>query len=602
MGDAIEFEAVVRFGLSPDSYVLPGDRFDPREDLLVFGDLVTRAIGDALTVVDSRERRRWENHRQASREMVGYGERVLPKLLRAQAGIDDAVREFAELAGSDAAAAPVPDDLDADRLVEHLRAQVGETLAAAIPGTDHLEDELESGFRPPSSFDLDPGESAAATVWADVLETQRHYGIWFVAAGYEELFRAEQFAATEAASPEPVPDAALEAIAARVRQFDAEIADQFRQLYGALVAPDWDRLEARARRALSYPFEVREDLRRFGTTLHGARLERERSDEWHADNRVMAIGRTQAELHEVVWKLTMLLAASYRYLFVARQRPGHPEAVEEVEVARETAFDSLVDEGEPVDLDDLLDEPGAYDGTLVQTGGFVRNLRYDGDAPGSKFDLVDVWNDRRVRVFLPYRNLGYWSVRDGAYVRPNGTFAASSEHVDGDPEIELDVVSVADNAERSWLDHVAHSLAADGVFDRYPSRVNAYWSLEPPEDTGRTMTATGSSSDGGSGDGGSGDGGSTESPRQCPQPPIERLEEYLTPPDGPGFVEEEIREIARNVLDEAPLVDSDVVDKFETEDGQLRVEVDRNWGLYATGSGLTDPTVRGGITFKYYYP
>lgn len=573
---------VFRIGLSPESYVLPADRFDPGADLFAFDDLVPRAIDDAEAIVDYRERGDWEELRRTAEGMIGFGERILRKLLDAQSKLDDSVEEVGRLTDSGAAGAPAPEDLDVDELVEHLQAQLGESVAAAIPDAEQLEEQLESGFRAPASFDVDPAESAGATLWTDVLDKQRAIGIWFVVAGYEELFRVDFFAAGEDASPESRPEAALESIGRRIQQYDDEIEDRFQRLYGTLAAADLDRLEASARRSVSYPFEVRDALRRLATDLRMARVERDRSDEWHAGNDVMAIGRLEAELHEVVWKATMLLAASYRYLFVARRRPGHPDVVAEVETACDTRFGSLVAEGEAVDLDDLLDDPDAYDGTVVETAGFVEDLRYDQDAPGSKFELVDVWNDRRVRAFVPYRNLQYWSIRDGAYVCLNGTFAAESEHADGDPEIELDVVSTAENAERSWQDHVARSLEAADVFDRYPSRINAYWSLESPDGAGETLLTDGGDSGDGSGGGGSGGGdsggGSGGGAHLCPTPPIDSGDS-----------------------------DTDWFEDFEIDDGKLKYDLNDNVDLYVGADAdidwenreLEDYEVTGGVTVTW---
>lgn len=578
---------VFRVGLSAEEYVLPTERFDPGADLLAYDVLASQAKTDADAVVASREGGRWEKHREKGREMIGFGERFLRKLLHTQSKVDDSVRTVAKMndAGGDPGA--VPDDLDPNDLIEHLRAQLGDEMAAAIPDAAYFESELESGLRSPSSFDLDLADSAGATLWADLLEAQRNLGIWYVAAGYEELFRADFFAAIDAATPDPRPQAALDAIEREVEQLDGEVTARFQSLYGSIAAADWGRVESRSRQSISYPFEIHDDLVRLGTTLRRARMARDRSDEWHADNDVMEIGQIEARLHEVTWKLTMLLAASYRFLFVARQRTGHPEAEAEVEAARETRFGSLVDRGESVDLDHLLGDPDAYDGALVETGGFVEDLWYDPDAPGSKFELVDVWNDRRVRVFLPFRNLNHWSIREGAYVRLHGAFAAESEHLDGDPEIELDVVGVGEHADESWLDHVARSLEADDVFDRYPSRTNAYWSLEPPADE-TTMTDGGSnasddggdgngsndgsdggsdgdaggggSPDGGNGSSGSG-GGSSGGGHTCPIPPIDW-------------------------------------DDFDVEDGDVKYDLSDQWKLYGTG-GADPPRVEVGIEYRW---
>ena len=573
---------VYRVGLSPEEYVLPTGRFDPDEDLFSFDDLTSRATSDADAVVESREGGRWEKHRRRGREMICFGRRVLRRLLRTQEKIDDSVGSVAELDDARCDRSGIPEDLTAEELLEHVRAQLGEEVAATVADAERLDRELESGPRSPAEFEGDPDDSTGATLWNDVLAAQRGLGIWYVAAGYEESFRADFFAAVDRAEPERGPELSVEAVEREVERLSEEVTDHLQGLYGAVATADWDSVERRARQGIDYPFEVRRDLVRLGETVRRARLARERSDEWHADDDVMEIGRVEADLHEVTWELTMLLAASYRFLFVAGQRAGHPEATAEVEVAREAGFRSQVADGESVPLDDLLETPEAYDGALVATGGYVEDLRYDADAPGSKFELVDVWNDRRVRVFLPFRNLHYWSIREGAYVRLHGTFAAESEYVDGDPEIELDVVGLGEHADESWLDHVARSLAADDIFDRYPSRTNASWSLEPPAGTDEPLMTDGGSSDDGSGDGGESDGDPADGGAG------DGSDGGIGGGDGGGIG-------GGGHVCPSPPID---LDDFDFEDGDLKYDLSDDWNLYGSG-GADPPYVELGVEYEW---
>lgn len=446
------------------------DRFDPDRDLGDWEELADLAERDARLLRSHRAAGRWSSYFTKAARMKSEGVFRLHELLGAQAKVNGGFGTVEAVAAPEGATT-APGEFDVDDAVERIESRLDGTGEPAGSGDGVARRRLEA--------------AANAPAHAGDLREQRNLATWYVTAGYESLFRSSLYAEFEEAAPEPLGDGTLDAVEARLREARDEARDLFRRYYAALASEDWEGLEAHTRRGTWFPFEVRTDLVHLGAALHRARAHHRESDARGSESDAVAVARVEADLHRTTRELTLLLAASYRYLFVARQHDAHEERREAVEAALETGFPSLVRDGLNVDVDDLVAEPGEYDGRFVETEGFVENLRDPSEGgQGTSFDLVDRREDLRLRVFYPYHDLTWWSFRDGAFVHLNGEFAASSEYADGDPELQLDAVNVGGNAGESWLDHVAHAHAGAGVYARYPSQANATWSLELPATNG----------------------------------------------------------------------------------------------------------------------
>lgn len=478
--------STLRFGTGGDDYVLPGQRFEFERYVEEWQPLLEHANHDAAEIERLRKEGDWTAMYRKGVKMTAEGTRRLHEHLRSQKRLNTEIQVVEEARDryEDEGTRPVEDgDVDTEEIVSALKEQVDGEYRSALPDDETLAEWIESPGDAGALEVPHPSESAAATAFADRLREHRNLAIWYVTGGFETLFRADLYREIDGAAPEQRSDAAVEATERFFEEVETEVVGLLQEYYGALAAGDYDRLEGHVWRGTSFPFEVRDELVAVGAMLHRAReYERERSERGH-ERSAIAFAELQAELHRISRLLTLLLAASYWYLFVARQGDVHEEARAEVETARRTGFESLVVDGLDVDVDDLVESPEEYDGRLVETTGFVENVQYNpGESTGTSFEVVDVRHDCRVRVFSPYRHLRVWALRHGAFVHLNGEFTASSEYADGDPEIELDVVSVGGNSDDSWFDHVVNELGQDNmdIFSRYPSHTNAIWSLELP--------------------------------------------------------------------------------------------------------------------------
>lgn len=469
--------SVVQFGTTGDDYVLPGQRFEFEAYLEEWSTLVEHAEHDSAEIERLRKRGDWDELYRKSVRMKAEGVRRIHEHLRSQKKLNDGIRAIEEaneraeqFHGEPGSAA----EFDPGEVVSALKEQVSGAYRSALPDDETLEEWLGSSGQ--SARNVDASESAETTVFTERLRDHRNLAIWYITAGFETAFRASLYDEIDGASPERRSTAAVEATEAFFEEIRGEAVDLLQDYFGALAAGEFDLLESRAWRGTSFPFEVSEQL-----VAVGAMLRRGRLHERDQGGSGREFAELEAQLHRLSRLLTLLLAASYRYLFVARQGDLHEEARSEVERARETAFESQIVDGLNVDVDELVENPTEYDGRLVETTGFVENVQYRPDgAPGTRFDVVD--GEDRIQVFSPYRHLNVWALREGAFVHLNGKFTASSEHADDDPEIELDVVEAGGHAEESWFDHVVNEFGQNNadVFALYPSHTNAIWSLELP--------------------------------------------------------------------------------------------------------------------------
>lgn len=467
---------VVRYPLGEEAS--PVRRLDPQRELIDAKSLADEVPEQAESLREAVRQQDWTRLGAAGREMRSRGDRELHRLLRVQEKLNRASTGTA----TDAAARgepPDPGDIN--------RADVLQRLEAGGP-LGNLVDDPERFVRALAAGDVDSPEEfsgevpdATATLLPRLHRKLRTVATWYVVVGYDAELKAELFAAQEAVEPDRLSMAALEAIEDDLAELRSSGRRLLGRVQGALIGEEWDRLEECCRRGRSLPVEVVDDLVATGRTLRAGRTFYEQSSERGSENDAVEVARVQVALHRTVKTLETLLAACCEHLVLARQRGRYEESEDAVKRARETHFESLVRDGVNVDLDDLLESPGEYDGRLVETEGFVERLRHvTQDGYGTKFDLVDRYHDVRVVVFYPYRDLTERFFTDGAYAHLNGEFTASSEHEDGDPSIQIDVVNLGENGEESWLDAVVDDLEDDVSFERFPAQGNVLWSLEPP--------------------------------------------------------------------------------------------------------------------------
>lgn len=454
-------------------------RFEPRRYLYDTESLRERARSDAEELDELAHARDWQAVYDAATRMKSRGESRLQQLLRGRTVLNGmgqaagelraylSLRDRGEPGGREGVAA-------------ELRRLVEDGGPPAVAESTVRESVLAESSLSDTDVDVPDGTGYAA--YADLLRYQRDLAGWHAVSGYVVRAEVTLYAVVEETTPVEYSPAVLAAIEDEIERVRTGAMDLLRDVYGALAGEEWERLEGHARRAASYPDEVVHDLYAVARTLReGRRFEAE--TEGGAAGQAAAFARAEMELNRTLRLLGVLLGAGHRFRSVARQAGMDEESREAAEAAREKGFESLVADGVNVDVGDLFDGGGEYDGRLVEVEGFAENVRFDDEQVVTRFDLVDRLHDRRVPVYYPYHDLTDWHLRDDAYVRMEGHFDARSESTGG-PELQVDVVSVAENGEDSWFDAVVSDLASANVFDLYPSQGNLFWSFEPPADGG----------------------------------------------------------------------------------------------------------------------
>jgi hypothetical protein len=98
--------------------------------------------------------------------------------------------------------------------------------------------------------------------------------------------------------------------------------------------------------------------------------------------------------------------------------------------------------------------PGTADGMMVQIRGFATAFEQRRSADGkllSAVTLVDPSSGASAEAVAVFVHLPHAGVTEGAYLQLHGAVRASSPLLEGRPGVEIDVLALAELAERSWL-------------------------------------------------------------------------------------------------------------------------------------------------------
>jgi len=145
--------------------------------------------------------------------------------------------------------------------------------------------------------------------------------------------------------------------------------------------------------------------------------------------------------------------------------------------ANDVAFDTDIPNGKNTKLSKL---DATDDGTFVEVSGFAQ-LFQQGRSPDGKLisrvEILDPSSGATASASAVFVHLPHAGVTEGAFLNMSGVYRSSSDLLDGEAGIEIDVLSLADLAARSW--RIQLLRYAEPWIEVWRNQLNLYWSIGP---------------------------------------------------------------------------------------------------------------------------
>lgn len=145
--------------------------------------------------------------------------------------------------------------------------------------------------------------------------------------------------------------------------------------------------------------------------------------------------------------------------------------------ANDVAFDTDIPDGKNTELSKL---DAVDDGTFVEVSGFAQSFQQQRSSDGkliSRVEILDPSSGAKASASAVFVHLPHAGVTEGAFLNMSGVYRSSSDLLGGEAGIEIDVLSLADLAARSW--RIQLLRYAEPWFEVWRNQLNLYWSIGP---------------------------------------------------------------------------------------------------------------------------
>lgn len=141
------------------------------------------------------------------------------------------------------------------------------------------------------------------------------------------------------------------------------------------------------------------------------------------------------------------------------------------------AFDTDIPIGKNTEISKL---DGTDDGSYVEVSGFGQSFQQGRSPDGkliSRVEILDPSSGAKTSAAAVFVHLPHIGVTEGAFLNMSGTYHSSSDLLGGEAGIEIDVLSLADLAKKSW--RIQLLRYAEPWFEAWRNQLNLYWSIGP---------------------------------------------------------------------------------------------------------------------------